>query len=572
MRNREVASIFERIADALEFKGENVFKINAYRKVARVLSDMAEDIETVWKEGKLQSIPGIGEGIAKKINEFLTTGRMKKYEEAMEGVPEDLLSLIDVPSIGPKTLKVAYDKLRVRTRNDFIKVLKDGSLASLQGMGEKKVLNIKKGLELYEKGHERISIGDAVPVVEDIISYLKEKFPGVQFIPCGSLRRMKETIGDIDITAGSKDRKKIVDAFVGMEVVSEVLSAGETRASVLIPIGRRSLQVDLRVVPEESYGSCIQYFTGSKAHNIHLRTLAIKKGVKISEYGVFKEDKKIAGETEEGVYEALGLSWIPPEIREDSGEIESALNGTLPELIGYSDVKGDLHIHSNYSDGVSSIYEIAKKAKELGYEYICITDHSQKAKYARGLSLSKLKERNEECERVEKDMGIRIFKGIELELSPDGLDYSKEVLRELDIVTLAIHQRKADYDFTNDIISAFPYIHIFAHPTGRLISGRAEYKIDLKTIFKEVTRNDVIVEINGYPDRLDLSDVNIREARKYGVEFSICSDAHNKDKLSQIEFGVGIARRGWAEKKDVINTLPLKEFEEWLKKERKGGV
>lgn len=572
MRNREVASIFERIADALEFKGENVFKINAYRKVARVLSDMAEDIETVWKEGKLQSIPGIGEGIAKKINEFLTTGRMKKYEEAMEGVPEDLLSLIDVPSIGPKTLKVAYDKLRVRTRDDFIKVLEDGSLASLQGMGEKKVLNIKKGLELYEKGHERISIGDAVPVVEDIISYLKEKFPGVQLIPCGSLRRMKETIGDIDITAGSKDRKKIVDAFVGMEVVSEVLSAGETRASVLIPIGKRSLQVDLRVVPEESYGSCIQYFTGSKAHNIHLRTLAIKKGVKISEYGVFKEDKKIAGETEEGVYEALGLSWIPPEIREDSGEIESALNGTLPELIEYSDVKGDLHIHSNYSDGVSSIYEIARKAKELGYKYICITDHSQKAKYARGLSLSKLKERNEECERVEKDMGIRIFKGIELELSPDGLDYSKEVLRELDIVTLAIHQRKADYDFTNDIISTFSYIHIFAHPTGRLISGRAEYKIDLKTIFKEVTRNDVIVEINGYPDRLDLSDVNIREARKYGVKFSICSDAHNKDKLSQIEFGVGIARRGWAEKKDVINTLPLKEFEEWLKKERKGGV
>jgi len=569
MRNREIASIFERIADALEFKGENVFKINAYRKVARVLSDMAEDIEIMWKEERLQNIPGIGEGIAKKIEEFLTTGRMTKYEEVMEGVPEDLLYLMDVSSIGPKTLRIAYDKLGVRTRDDFVKVLEDGSLASLPGMGEKKVQNIKKGLEIYERGHERISIGEAFPLVEEIISYLKERFPTAQITPCGSLRRMKETIGDIDITVGSKEAKKIVDAFISTKSVSEVLGAGETKASVLIQVGERSLQVDIRVIPEDCYGSCIQYFTGSKAHNIHLRTLAMKKGLKISEYGVFRDEKKIAGKTEEGVYKVLGLPWIPPEIREDSGEIEAALEGALPELIGYSDIKGDLHIHSNYSDGISSIYEIAKKAKELGYEYICITDHSQKARYAGGLSSSKLAERNKECERIEKEVGLRIFKGIELELIPKGLDYSKEVLRELDIVTLAIHQRKKDYDFTSDVISAFPYIHIFAHPTGRLISGREEYKIDLKTIFKEAARSNIILEINGYPDRLDLSDINSREAKKYGVKFSICSDAHNKDKLSQIKFGIGIARRGWVEKSDVINALPLEEFEKWLREGRK---
>ncbi|MEA3431708.1 MAG: DNA polymerase/3'-5' exonuclease PolX [candidate division WOR-3 bacterium] len=569
MRNREIASIFERIADALEFKGENVFKINAYRKVARVLSDMAKDVEVVWREGRLRDVPGIGEGIAKKIEEFLTTGKMKKYEEAMDGVPEDILSLMDVPSIGPKTLRIAYDKLGVRTSEDFVKVLEDGSLASLPGMGEKKVQNIKKGLEIYERGHERISIGEAYPLIEEIISCLKERFPTAQFTPCGSLRRMKETVGDIDITAGSKEAKKIVDAFISMKFVSEVLGAGATKASVLIPVGKRSLQVDLRVVPLESYGSCIQYFTGSKAHNIHLRILAMKKGLKISEYGVFRDEKKIAGETEEGVYKALGLPWIPPEIREDSGEIEAALEGVLPELIGYSDIKGDLHIHSNYSDGANSIYEIAKKAKEFGYEYICITDHSQKARYAGGLSPSKLAERNKECERVEKEMGLRIFKGIELELTPEGPDYSEEILRELDIVTLAIHQRRAEHDFTNDVISAFPYIHIFAHPTGILISRREEYKIDLKTIFKEAARNDIILEINGYPDRLDLSDINSREAKKYGVKFSICSDAHNKDKLSQIKFGIGIARRGWVEKSDVINALPLEELEKWLAEGRR---
>lgn len=569
MRNREIAFIFERIADALEFKGGNVFKINAYRKVARILTDMAEDVETLWKEGRLRGVPGIGEGIAKKIDEFLTTGKMKKYGEVMEGIPEDLLSLMDVPSIGSKTLKIAYDKLGVRTREDFLKVLENGSLASLQGMGEKKVLNIKKGLEIYERGHERISIGDAVSIVEEVIAHLKGKFPTTQFTPCGSLRRMKETVGDIDIMASSSRGREIVDTFVGMKSVSEVLGAGDTKASVLIPIGGRSLQVDLRVVPGDCYGSCIQYFTGSKAHNIHLRTLALKKGLKISEYGVFRGDKKIAGKTEEKVYGVLGLPWIPPEIREDSGEIKAAMEGALPELIGYSDIRGDLHIHSNYSDGTSSISEIARKAKELGYEYICITDHSQKAKYAGGLSPSRLRERNEECERVEREVGIRIFKGTELELTPDGLDYSEEILRQLDIVTLAIHQRRAEYDFTHDVIAAFPYIHIFAHPTGRLISGRKEYKIDLKTIFKEAAKNKIILEINGYPDRLDLSDINSREAKKYGVKFSIGSDAHNKDKLSQMRFGVGVARRGWVGKSDVINALPLGEFEKWLKGARK---
>ncbi len=564
MKNREIAGIFEKIADALEFKGENVFKINAYRKAARVLSSLAEDVEVVWREKRLRDIPGVGEGIAKKIDEYLKTGSMKKYKEVMEDVPSEMLLLMDVPSIGPKTLGLAYSRLGVRTKEDFIKALDNGRLASLVGMGEKKVSNIKKGLEVYERGHERISIGDAFPLVDEIISYLKERFPETRFTPCGSLRRMKETVGDIDIMAGSEEGEKIVNTFCGMESVNEILGAGETKASVLIPISGGSLQVDLRIVPPESYGACVQYFTGSKAHNVHLRTIALKKGLKLSEYGVFGGEERIAGREEEEVYDAVGLPWIPPELREDSGEIEAAIEGKLPEVVGYSDIKGDLHIHSSYSDGADSIYDIAKKAKEIGYEYICITDHSLKARYARGLSASRLKERNRECESIEKSLGIRIFKGIELEFTPDGLDYDEETLHELDIITLAIHQRKKDYDFTDDVISTFPYVHIFAHPTGRLISRREAYKIDLMRIFKEAAKKNIILEINGYPDRLDLSDVNSREAKKYGVKFSICSDAHSRDMLSQMKFGIGIARRGWVETDEVLNTLTLKELEQWL--------
>ncbi len=432
-------------------------------------------------------------------------------------------------------------------------------------MGEKKIEKIKRALQTHERGHERISIGDAFLVVEEIIKYMGDKFPETRFTPCGSLRRMKETVGDIDITAGSSKGKAIVDVFSRMPLVSEVIGAGETKSSVLIPIGNRTVQVDLRVVPEESYGSCIQYFTGSKAHNVRLRALAIKKGLKLSEYGVYRGEEKIAGETEEEVYNVLDLPWIPPEMREDSGEIEGAMRGELVPVIAYSDIKGDLHIHSNYSDGTSSVLGIAKEAKRLGYEYICITDHSEKARYARGLSLPRLKERNELCKKIERDVGIRIFRGIELELEPGIREYPDELIHELDIVTLAIHQRKETYDFTDDVLSAFPYIDIFAHPTGRLISGRSEYKIALKKIFQEASKNKIILEVNGYPDRLDLSDVNVREAKKYGVKFSICSDAHSKDRLTQVRFGVGTARRGWAEKDDVINALSLDELEKWLR-------
>ncbi|MCK4328865.1 DNA polymerase/3'-5' exonuclease PolX [candidate division WOR-3 bacterium] len=568
MKNRELASMFQRIADSLEFKGDIRFKINAYKKVARVLFDMTEDIGTVCKEGRLRDIPGIGEAIAKKIDEYLKTGRMKKYEEVMEEVPEELLMLMEVSSIGPKTLRLAYNKLDVKNKRDLLRVMDNGSLAGLAGMGEKKIEKMKKAIQAYEKGHERISIGDAVTIVDEVLSYLKKRFPKIRFTPCGSLRRMKETVGDIDITAGSSRNKEIINVFKSMPSVSELIGAGDTKASVMIPIGRHSVQIDLRVVPEDSYGACIQYFTGSKPHNVHLRTLAVKKGLKLSEYGVYRDEKRIAGRTEEDVYRILDLPWIPPEIREDTGEIDAAIKGVLPKLIEYSDIKGDLHIHSNYSDGTSTILEIAKKAKELDYEYICITDHSERAKYAGGLSLTKLKERNELCKQIEQEQGIRIFRGIELELVPGHIEYPEELIRELDIITLAIHHRKEGYDFTRDVISTFSFIHVFAHPTGRLLSGRSEYKIDLKTIFQEAAKNNVLMEINGYPDRLDLSDVNVREAKKYGTKFSICSDAHSRDKLNQMKFGVGTARRGWAEKEDVINTFSLNKVENWLENKK----
>ncbi len=566
--------MFDRMADALEFLDENRFKVIAYRKAARVLEDYPEDIEEVYRKGgvkALKAIPGIGERIAQKIAEYLETGHMHKYEEVMSMVPQELLTLLDVQGIGPRTLRLAYDKLGVRTVEDFKRVLEDGSLARLPGMGPKKIENIKKGLELYERMRDRIPIGLAFPLVNEIIEAMKKLDEVNRISACGSFRRMKETVGDLDILTTGTDGRKIIDYFVHLPGVTRVLASGDTKGSAIF---HDRYQVDLRVVPEESYGAALQYFTGSKQHNVHLRTIAKSMGLKISEYGVFKGDEMIAGKDEAEVYKAIGLPWIPPELREDWGEIEAAAAGKLPLLVELNDIKGDLHVHSRYSDGTATLEEIAERARELGYEYIAICDHSVSAKYAHGLEIERLKEKVERIRKLNKSLdGVRLLAGTEVDILPDGrLDYPDEVLKQLDFVVASVHTWRKDEDVTDRILRAMenPYVHVIGHPTGRLISQREGYQVDIDKIIEKAAETDTALEINAYYDRLDLRDINVRKANEAGVKLSIGTDAHNIGQLWMMVLGVGTARRGWSTPQSIINTMSYDELIQWTssKKER----
>lgn len=572
MKNKEIAQIFDRIADALEFKGEQVFRVLAYRKAARIIEELSEDIEVLNKEGRLKDIPGIGEGIAKKIDEYLKTGVMKKYHEAMAGIPQELLELLNIQNLGPKTLKLANEKLGVKNLSDLKRVIENGSLAKLFRMGEKKVDNIRKGIILYEQGQKRIPIDTALLISEMVVDYLK-KAPGIFNIsPSGSLRRMKETIGDIDILVTGKNGQKIIDYFTKMSEVTQVLASGSTKGSVIIGSEEEAIQVDVRFVEPKSYGSALQYFTGSKEHNIKLRSLAKEKGLKLSEYGIYliksnSKEKYIVGETEEDVYQALGLPWIPPEIREDRGEIEAALANNLPQLIGYDEIKGDLQVHSNYSDGAATIEEIVQAGIKLGYEYIAITDHSKTAKYAGGLSEDHLKMQWEEIDRIQaKYKKIKILKGIEVDILKSGnLDFSDRILSNFDIVVAAVHQGFKQ-NVTKRICSAIenPYVKIIAHPTGRLINKREGYDVDLEKVLEHARKYQKILEINAYPNRLDLNDIWARRAKEMGIKLAINTDAHGVLDLNWMRFGIGVARRAWLEKQDVINTLSWQELKKFL--------
>ncbi len=569
-KNKELAKIFDTIADALEYKGELQFKVIAYRKAARVLEELTEDIEELYKKGKLRSIPGIGEGIEKKIKEYLETGKMKKYEEALEGIPEGLLELLSIQNLGPKTLALAHKELGVKNLEDLKRVIENGSLAKLFRMGEKKVENIKKGIELYEQSQARIPIDTALEIAENVVEYLKKNKKVKEVCPSGSLRRWKETIGDIDIlvTCDDKDREEIIEYFTKYPKVSRILAAGETKASVMIGEGKEARQVDIRIVPEESYGAALQYFTGSKAHNIKLRSIAKDKGLKISEYGVFKGDKMIAGRTEEEVYKAIGLVWIPPELREDRGEIEAAQKGQLPKLIELKDIKGDFQIHTTYSDGLDELETMVNACRKIGYQYIAITDHSKFAKYAHGLDEERLKKQWEEIDKLSKKYkDIKILKGIEVDILPDGgLDFSDEILKECDIVVAAIHQGFKK-KVTERLIEAIknPYVHIIAHPQGRLISKREGYEVDIEKVLEYAQKYNKVLELNAYPDRLDLDELHLRKAKSMGIKIAINTDAHAVRDLEWMRFGVGIARRGWLEKEDVINTWDYNKLIKFLK-------
>lgn len=574
MKNAEIASLFERIADVLELKGENTFRINSYRRAARVINDLTEDIKEIADKGRLKDIPGIGEGHASKIDEYLKTGHMTKYDEVMKGLSEETVALMQIPGLGPKTVSMLNKELGIVGIADLEEAIHKGKLQGLRGLAEKKIENILKGIELYRTSQQRIPLGVAFPVVNRIVARLG-KTKGVKAIQAaGSLRRMKETVGDIDILASGTKGKEIVQAFVSLPEVTQVLAAGDTKGSIRIEEG---LQVDLRVVEEDSFGSALQYFTGSKAHNIHLREIAKKKGLKISEYGIFKGNKKLGGAKEEDIYEILGMKWISPELREDRGEIDASQEDRLPYLVELKDIRGDLHVHSKWTDGSSSFEEIAQRAQSRGYEYCVVSDHTKSTRVAHGLDEERLLKEIEEIDKLNKKLsgsGLRLLKASECDIRTDGkMDMPDEILSKLDIVLAAVHAgfKQSKEQITERILAAIenPYVNILVHPTGRLISQREAYEMDMDKVMEAAARTGTAMEINSYFDRLDLNDVNARKAKEMGVKVAISTDTHHLDQMWMIELGVGIARRGWLEKEDVINTRPLKKLLEFCQAKRK---
>src|SRR5579884_266114 len=574
-KNREIAEIFDKIADILELLNENPFRIRAYRNAGANIRELTGDIEDLAERGELTGIPGVGPDLAGKIKEFISTGKIEDYEKLRKRVSEELTGLLDIQGLGPKTIIKLNKELSIKNLEDLERALEMGEVLKLRGMGEKKVEDIKRGIELFKKSRERISLGIALPLAEDIVRRIS-KIPGTKGTAiAGSVRRMKETIGDIDILTEARDGERVVKAFTNLPFVKEVLAAGDTKGSVVLENG---IQVDLRVVEPESYGAALLYFIGSKAHNIKLRTIALEKGLKINEYGIFRGDKKIAGETEKGIYETLGLQWIPPEIREDRGEIEAAQYGKLPDLVKLEDIKGDLQMHSIWSDGKATIEEMALKAKGLGYEYIAMTDHSPSSRIAGGLSIERLYEKKREVDALNKKLkGIKILMGSEVDIKSDGsLDYPDEVLKDLDIAIASVHSGfKMDMEsMTKRIVKALknPFIHFLVHPTGRLIGRREGYEVDMDEIIRTAKEYGKALEVNSHYLRLDLNDINVRKAVNAGVKIVISTDSHAPDELDMMRLGVATARRGWAEKKDVLNTMRLNELSKWLNDIRNTGI
>ena len=563
MKNLEISNIFSKMADILELKDDNIFKINAYRNASRILKDLQEDVENLQTTNSLKQIPGFGKAIVGKIEEFLETGKIIRYEELKSEISKGLIKLLKIQNLGPKTVVLANKKLNVKNINDLKRVIENGSLAQLPGMGEKKVANIKKNVEYFLKSQTRITLGSALPIAEEIVGLLKEQFPNEKFTIAGSIRRRKETTGDIDILGASKDGVAIIESFIKIPLVTDIISQGETKSSVRINEG---FQVDLRVVEPDSFGAALQYFTGSQAHNIKLRGLAKKKSLKISEYGVFKKNNKICGASEEEVYNSLGLSWIAPEMREDRGEVELALENNLPALLEQKEIQGDLHVHSNYSDGHASIAEMAEYAQKIGYLYVAICDHSKAAYYASGVNEERLLAQRNEIDELNMRMkGFKILKGIEVDILPDGLlDFTDDILKDSDIVIASIHSA-FKHSPTDRIIKAMenPYVDIIAHPTSKLINIREGYDIDLNQVFKTATETGTALELNSHPDRLDLSDINAKRASEQGVKIAINTDSHRIEHLSNMKYGTGTARRAWLKKEDVLNCVSYKNILNW---------
>ena len=572
MNNLLVAEIFRKITKILEIKGENVFRIRAYERAGRNIESLSQDVASLVKEDRLDEIPGVGKDLAEKVREIVKTGRLKFLEELEKSVPGGILELLEIPSVGPKTASLLYRELKIKNIADLEKAIAQNKIKGLFGIKEKTIENIKRGIEIIRKGRERMVLSVAQATAGEFIQQLK-KIPEIAKISAaGSLRRKKDTVRDIDILAVSKNHEKVMNVFTGLAQVKAILAKGETKSSVLT---KDDIQVDLRVVDEKSFGAALFYFTGSKSFNIKIRQLAIRKKYKLNEYGLFSEKRRerlIAGRTEDEIFAKLGMDYIAPELREDTGEIELALKHKLPTLIELKDIKGDLHAHSKWSDGSNSIEEIVEACIKRGYSYIAVTDHSKSLKVAGGLSVAELKKKKSEIDKINKKLkNFRVLYAAEVDIDSGGrLDYRDEVLKEFDVVVAAIHTgfKQSKEQLTRRIVKAAQnkYAHIIAHPTGRLWGTRTAYDLDFKEIFKAARDTNTQLEINSFPNRLDLNETNARSAKEAGVKIAISTDAHTTDQLFNMEFGVSVARRGWLSKKDVINTLTVDELLKAIKK------
>jgi DNA polymerase (family 10) len=566
IKNQAIAKIFYEISQFLEIDGV-AFKPYAYQRAAMSLEGFKEDVGSTYLQGgrkALEEIPGIGKAMSDHIEEYLKTGKIKIYEQYKKKLPVKMEELLRVEGLGPKKIKVLYEKLGVKNLKDLEKAATKHKIAPLFGFGETTEKNILQGMEFLKVSKGRVLLQDIMPIAREVLMKLKTLKDVEQVSIAGSLRRRKETIGDVDFLVVSKNPTKVMDFFVALPGVEKVWGKGGTKASVHMISG---FDMDLRVVPEKSYGSALQYFTGSQDHNIATRKIAIDKGLKLSEWGLFRGAKQVAGKTEEDVYKAIGLEWMDPELRENTGEIEASLNSALPKLITLQDIKGDLHCHSNWNGGKNSIEDMAKKAMELGYEYIGISDHTKTLKIENGLNEKQLLEQNKYIKKLNekfKSRGFQILHGCEADILKDGsIDTNNEVLSQLDYVIASVHlntkMEKKEMTLRMEKAMRNPHVDIIAHPTGRIVGQRDEYDVDFDKILKLAKETGTILEINS-SSRLDLRDLYIRRAKNEGVKMIINTDSHQKEQMYLMEYGVAQARRGWAEKSDVINTLSINDL------------
>lgn len=570
VKNIDIANIFDRLADLLELEGENPFRVRAYRNAAATVENLPQNLEEMVKKGDdLTSLPAIGNDLAQKINDIVNHKEIDLLKRLEEKNPIDFEELNRIQGLGPRRIKKLYEILNVQNIDDLYHAAEEQKIRNLPGFSKKIEEHILEEIKKIKEKYNRMKISTAEQNALPIVEYLRENRSIQDIEIAGSYRRRKETIGDLDILVTCEDSISVMTHFVNYFDIDEVLSKGDTRSSIILKSG---IQVDLRVLPQKSYGAAMLYFTGSKAHNIVIRKLAKQKDWKVNEYGLFSNDDFLAGETEKGIYNKLGLPYIEPELRENRGEFEAAESGNLPELIKLSDIKGDLHTHTNLTDGKNTLEEMAEAAQKLGYKYIANTDHSKRVTVAGGLDEKQVFENIKRTDKLNENFkDFTILKGIEVDILEDGsLDLSDKVLKELDIVVGAIHYKfnLSREEQTERILRAMdnPYLNIIAHPTGRLINEREPYDIDLEKIMQKAKENNCILEINSQPSRLDLNDLNSRKAKEMGVKLVISTDAHSTTQYDFMRFGIGQARRGWIEKNNVINTRNINQLKEIIKR------
>jgi DNA polymerase (family X) len=571
MINDEIATIFENMSRVLSFKGGDRFRIIAYQRAALSLRDLKEDLDTTANEGRLKDIPGIGTDLAAMIEEYIETKRIRRYDQERKGIPDELIGLMSIPGLGPKTLATLHKKLHITSFEDLKRALDSGTITEMPGFRDKKIENLQRGIELWLSSKQRMTLGVALPIAERLVQEIRSVHGVERADFAGSLRRGRETIGDVDLLIISSDSPAVLQTLVKLPQVKQVLGVGDTRATMIIEGG---VQVDIRAVAPESYGAALQYFTGSKQHNVHLRTIARKHGLKINEYGVFRGAKRLGGASEDDVYRLLKMQTIPPEMREDRGEIEAAIAHELPSLIEFTDIRGDLHAHTNYSDGRSTMEEMLEGAKRLGYDYLALADHSPSARVARGLDAKRLGEKIRDFEKLQQRQAKgrpRLLLGAEVDILSDGkLDYPDDVLQRFDVVTASIHAafRQSKDRITGRLVDAIanPHVHIIGHPSTRLIGSREPVEFDLNRVIRAAADARVALEINGSPLRLDLNDTMSRAAHEAGVLLAINSDAHSVSQLEYVRYGVFVARRAWVQPRSVVNTWPWAKLQRWLRR------